>query len=180
MEEGFMIAFKNQQCLLSYSDGTNFDTFWGSDDLYYLSVSSSLQLTINAGRDNTGYIDNHILVLEASNKTTASIDPKHLEEGTKSIQPKIKTVKIKKLATGNSLWTIHKEILGWIVYGMACTIKLPVGKLKSLLQIIKSTLRQWHFSCGKFQSLLGKLQHAATAIPAGRSILAPCWRMWTG
>ena len=60
----------------------------------------------------------------------------------------------------------------WILHSMAQTIELPQGKLDPILSTITTTLWQGHTSQSKFQSLLGKLQHASTAIPAGQSILS--------
>ncbi len=41
-----------------------------------------------------------------------------------------KLIAIKKLKQGDGLWDTKKEILGWLFDGIACTMQLPVEKIK--------------------------------------------------
>ena len=74
------------------------------------------------------------------------------------------------------VWAIRKEILGWIFDGLQRTMELPTEKVDKLRRAINNLLRHKHCDIKEFQSIVGKLQHAAMGIPAGQSLLAPLFK----
>ena len=91
--------------------------------------------------------------------------------------PEEEPVSLKKLREGDGVWAFRKEILSWIFDGLHRTIELPPGKLQRLRESIKQVLKREHASVTTFQSLLGKLQHACLAIPNGKSMLGPLYKL---
>ena len=84
---------------------------------------------------------------------------------------------LKKLHAGEGIWAFRKEILGWIFDGIERTIELPPGKLDKIKKDIKQVLRRQHIKTTDFQSLVGKIQHATLAIPNGKGLLAPLFKL---
>ena len=91
--------------------------------------------------------------------------------------PDDEPVSLKKLHEGEGVWAFRKEILGWIFDGIHRTIELPPGKLQKIRDLAKKVLRRQHCSITEFQSLVGKLQHACLAIPNGKGILSPLYKL---
>ena len=91
--------------------------------------------------------------------------------------PDDEPISLKKLCNGDGIWAFRKEILGWIFDGLHRTIELPPGKLQKLREAIKQVLRREHTSITAFQSLIGKLHHACLAIPNGKSMLGPLYKL---
>ncbi|HEY9816807.1 MAG TPA: hypothetical protein V6D20_13560 [Candidatus Obscuribacterales bacterium] len=71
------------------------------------------------------------------------------------------------------VWAVRKEILGWLMDGINRTIQLPTKKVDKIQETIRSICRHQHCSLKELQSITGKLQHAALAVPAGRGLLQP-------
>jgi len=94
-----------------------------------------------------------------------------------SSDPDIEPISLKKLQEGEGVWAFRKEILGWIFDGINRTIELPPGKLDKIRAAVKTVLRVQHASVSDFQSLVGKLQHAAMGIPNGKGLLAPLFKL---
>ena len=83
----------------------------------------------------------------------------------------------KKLEKGEGVWNIRKEILGFIFDGQAHTIQLSTEKRNFLI----ATLEEWLQLTGtsrrginfvEFRSIMAKVRHAFTAIPAGRGLMS--------
>jgi hypothetical protein len=96
---------------------------------------------------------------------------------TTSTNPDDEPISLKKLKEGEGVWAFRKEILGWIFDGITRTIELPPGKLDKIRAAVKKVLRAQHASTSDFQSLVGKLQHAAMGIPNGKGLLSPLFKL---
>lgn len=79
----------------------------------------------------------------------------------------------KKLKAGDGLWEARKELLGWVFDGIARTIELPADKIDKIITTITAALRQTWLPRKEFESLRGKLRHAALGLPDGRTLLRP-------
>ena len=71
------------------------------------------------------------------------------------------------------MWAVGKEILGWIFDGILSTLELPPEKVIKLLATLSNAISTNWLPLKEFRTMLGKLQHAALAMPAGKSILTP-------
>ena len=79
----------------------------------------------------------------------------------------------KKLAQGDGLWAIRKEILGWVFDGAKRCIELPPDKVEKLTTEIHSVTRKAAIPRKQFEQLRGKLRHACIGIPAGKGLMGP-------
>jgi hypothetical protein len=79
----------------------------------------------------------------------------------------------KKLAQGDGLWAIRKEILGWVFDGAKRCIELPPDKVEKLTTEIHSITRKAAIPRKQFEQLRGKLRHACIGIPAGKGLMGP-------
>jgi hypothetical protein len=79
----------------------------------------------------------------------------------------------KKLDKGDAEWNVSKEILGFILNGKTRTIKLTEAKAAGIVDEITKVLRKKRVAQKRFQKLLGKLQHAASILPAAKSLFTP-------
>ena len=70
-------------------------------------------------------------------------------------------------------WETQKEILGWLLYGIALTIELPTTKCDSILAELQAVRRLKHVSVTRLRQLQGKLQFASIALPIGKPLLGP-------
>ena len=84
-------------------------------------------------------------------------------------------VSIKKLSSGEGVFSYTKEILGWIFDGIHYTIYLPPSKSEKIITSIKKSLKKEQISLQKFQQLIGKLMHASIGLPMGKSLLSPAY-----
>jgi hypothetical protein len=82
-------------------------------------------------------------------------------------------VSIKKLERGDAQWSATKEILGYVLDGKARTIRLPSDKATRIITELHRVLRKTRIPIKRFQSLVGKLRHAANILPAARSLFTP-------
>ena len=80
----------------------------------------------------------------------------------------------KKIKKGEARWETLKEVLGWLFDGQQKSIQLPEDKVEKILEVIRKMLRSkvgTPFS--EFRKLMGKLQHAAIGVPAGKGLMTP-------
>ena len=88
----------------------------------------------------------------------------------------------KKMEKGDSKFDTQKTLLGFDFDGESKTIWLEETKRSSLLLILKGWLRSsattsYGIPFKIFESVVAKLRHAFTAIPAGLGLLSPCNKM---
>ena len=81
-------------------------------------------------------------------------------------------ISIKKLIAEGT-WETRKEILGWLLDGIALTIELPSAKYDTILAELKATRRLPTISTQRLRKLQGKLQFASIALPIGKPLLGP-------
>jgi hypothetical protein len=79
----------------------------------------------------------------------------------------------KKLKQGDGRWDTKKEILGYVLDGVARTIQLGDKKAGDMVQEVRAILRKTRVPLAKFRSIVGRLQHAARILPAARSVFTP-------
>jgi hypothetical protein len=88
-------------------------------------------------------------------------------------------ISFKKLLQKEGSWDIIKEILGFVFDGAEKTLWLSDGKRDALIATIKAWLRssrknaRFGIPFQEFRSVIYKVRHAFTAIPAGRGLLSP-------
>jgi hypothetical protein len=87
--------------------------------------------------------------------------------------PEDDPISYKKLLAGDGIWAVRKEILGWIFDGILRTMELPPEKIEKIMESLATAISQKRLPLKEFRTLLGKLQHAAMGMPAGKSILTP-------
>ena len=85
----------------------------------------------------------------------------------------------KKLCKLEGESAMVKDILGFAFDGNKKTMRLEQEKLDALLDTLSGWLRQARRDAGgipfaEFQSVISKLRHAFTSIPAGKGLLSPC------
>jgi hypothetical protein len=85
-------------------------------------------------------------------------------------------ISFKKLIAGDGVWAVRKEILGWIFDGILRTMELPPEKIERIMASLDTAIAHKRLPLKDFRTLLGKLQHASTAMPAGKCILTPLYK----
>jgi hypothetical protein len=88
----------------------------------------------------------------------------------------------KKLKQLDGEYGTTKTILGFDFDGLAKTLWLEDAKRAHLLTVLHGWLRSSRTGTGgilfkEFESVIAKIRHAFTAIPAGRGLLTPCNKM---
>ncbi len=85
----------------------------------------------------------------------------------------------KKLLKDKGRYSVLKTLLGFEFDGNAKTMWLKVAKREKLLATLQSWIRNASRGAGgipfkQFETIVAKLRHAFTAIPAGVELLSPC------
>lgn len=127
------------------------------------------------------YVDDFIAIIQ-------STDPAHIRKVSRHLLHAIDNVFPDQHVTGSSMgpaistkklmaegtWETRKEILGWMIDGIARTIELPEKKAQALLKSLKETYRSTRpIRLSTFQQIHGKLQFCSIAIPSGKALLGP-------
>jgi hypothetical protein len=86
----------------------------------------------------------------------------------------------KKLIKGDGRWDTRKEILGYMVDGIARTIELPVDRAEALLKEVRAILKKKRVQLKRFRSIVGRLQHAARILPVAKSFFTPLYNALKG
>ena len=117
-----------------------------------------------------------------------STDPIYLRKVTHSLLHAIKHVFPGPDITGSSMgpavskkkliadgtWATWKEILGWLIDGIAHTIELPPDKAAKLLDTLRTLWRTSStITISELRKIHGKLQFASIALPCGKALLGP-------
>jgi hypothetical protein len=79
----------------------------------------------------------------------------------------------KKLAKGDARWDTTKEILGYMLDGVNRTVQLPPSRAVDLLKEVQSILKKKRVPLKRFQSINGRLQHAARILPSAKAFFTP-------
>jgi hypothetical protein len=75
----------------------------------------------------------------------------------------------KKLHKGDGRVDTTKEILGYMLDGIARTIQLPQDRADDLLKEVRALLKKKRVPLKRFRSIVGRLQHAARLLPVVKS-----------
>lgn len=86
----------------------------------------------------------------------------------------------KKLEANDARWAPEKIILGFVIDGAARTVRLPDSKAADLAMTTRRLLAKKRVALKTFQSVVGRLRHAATILPAARSLFTPINRALRG
>jgi len=70
-------------------------------------------------------------------------------------------------------WETRKEILGWLIDGIASTIELPPKKAEAILLELKDIRRSKEIAVSALRKIHGKLQFTSIALPCGKALLGP-------
>lgn len=79
----------------------------------------------------------------------------------------------KKLDEGEGLWTTRKEVLGWIFDGITRCIELKASRAAKIKEDIRAVHRAKTVERNTMEKLVGKLRHAALAVPAAKGLFSP-------
>jgi hypothetical protein len=79
----------------------------------------------------------------------------------------------KKMLKGDGRWDTRKEILGYLLDGVARTVQLPPDRADDLLKEVRSILKKQRVPLKRFRSIAGRLQHAARILPLARAFFTP-------
>jgi hypothetical protein len=86
----------------------------------------------------------------------------------------------KKLLKGDGRWDTKKEILGYLLDGVARTIQLPQDRADALLKEVSAILKKTRVLLPRFRSIVGRLQHAARILPAAKVFFTPLYNALRG
>jgi hypothetical protein len=91
-------------------------------------------------------------------------------------------ISVTKIQRGDGTWCLRKDILGFTFDGVDKTLWLEAPKRDALLTILHQWLRASRaahagIAFTEFESVVAKIRHAFTAIPAGKGLLSPCNRL---
>ena len=126
------------------------------------------------------YIDDFLALIQSTNKdhitkltrsllnAISDIFPPPEITGSKMGPP----ISVKKLIAEGT-WETRKEILGWLLDGIALTIELPTTKCDSILAELRAVRRLTNVPITRLRQLQGKLQFASIALPIGKPLLGP-------
>ena len=88
---------------------------------------------------------------------------------------------LKKLLKEEGMWDIVKNILGFTFDGERKAMWLEEDKRDAIITVVHGWIRHARYRGGipfeEFESVVAKVRHAFTAIPAGNALLSPCNRM---
>ena len=79
----------------------------------------------------------------------------------------------KKLVAGDAQWAHQKELLGFICDGATRTVHLTQQKATGFAEATARLLKKDRAALQKFQSVVGKMRHVTTILPAARGMFTP-------
>jgi hypothetical protein len=86
----------------------------------------------------------------------------------------------KKLDAGDARWAQLKELLGFVFDGKARTVHLTQRKAAGIAEATARLLKKNRTGIHKFQSVVGKMRHVTTILPAARGLFTPLNRALRG
>jgi hypothetical protein len=89
-------------------------------------------------------------------------------------------ISLKKLKKGDARWDSKKEILGFMIDGLARTVQLTESKTDDICNEIRKILKKNRVAIKRFRSLVGKIRHAAACLPSLRGFFSPLNKMLQG
>ncbi len=161
------------QTSAAYQDLPATDHYTTPEPFRYLVdvyVDDFIGLAIPTSREQLDHVANGIMC------GVHDIFPPHEEDSNDPIS-------LKKLLQGDGAWDDTKEILGFVFNGSDKTMWLSEGKRDALMDTIKGWLRATRKNANfgipfrDFRSVLYKIRHAFTSIPAGHGLMSPFYRV---
>ena len=146
---------------------------WAADDLA-TTCNSFLHLI-------EVYVDDFIGVIQSTNASQVRHMSRALLHSIHDVFPPPSISKhnggdpisLKKLMQGDGVWSVQKEILGWVFHGVKRCIHLPPNKIASIKAELHRVCRMKAVPLKTFESLVGKLRHAAIGMPSGNGLCQP-------
>ena len=89
-------------------------------------------------------------------------------------------ISTKKLEAGDAQWAPTKELLGFVFNGTTRTVHLTQRKATSIAEVTAQLLKKNRAALHKFQSVVGKMRHVTTILPAARGLFTPLNRAMRG
>jgi len=90
-----------------------------------------------------------------------------------SKDPDDEPISVKKLKQGDGLWSIKKEILGWLFEGVSHCLSLLEEKVKTITATLMQLTRKKTVQFSELEKVNGKLMHVTIGIPNGCRLLSP-------
>jgi hypothetical protein len=85
----------------------------------------------------------------------------------------VKILSQKKLEAGDAQWAHIEEILGFVFDGKGRTVHLTHRKAPGIAEAAARLLKKNRAPVHKFQSVIGKMKHVTTILPAARGMFTP-------
>ena len=79
----------------------------------------------------------------------------------------------KKLDQGEGQWRVEKEKVGFLFNGRRRTVRLPKEKARRYVTETKQLLTKKRTPVKKFQTIVGRLRHVSTILPAANGFFTP-------
>jgi hypothetical protein len=89
-------------------------------------------------------------------------------------------ISLKKLEAGDAQWAPTKELLGFVFNGAARTVHLTQRKATGIAEATARLLKKNRAALHQFQSVVGKMRHVTTILPAARGLFTPLNRALRG
>ena len=89
-------------------------------------------------------------------------------------------ISLKKLEAGDAQWAPTKELLGFVFDGTTRTVHLTQRKAMGIADDTARLLKKNRVAIQKFQSVVGKMRHVTTILPAARGLFTPLNRALRG
>jgi len=78
-----------------------------------------------------------------------------------------------KLEKGDGNFETEKEMIGFEFDGVKRTVRLPAAKARQYVKEAHTMLRRKSVPMKLFQTVIGKLRHATTILPAAKGLVSP-------
>jgi hypothetical protein len=136
------------------------------------------------------YVDDHImaavedstgtLLRRTARATLHAIHSVFTAPGATTMEGAKDPISEKKLHKGDGRWDTTKEILGYMLDGIARTIQLPQDRADDLLKEVRAILKKKRVPLKRFRSIVGRLQHAARILPVAKAFFTPLYNALRG
>ena len=132
------------------------------------------------------YVDDFISLARATSQAQLDHVANSVMTGVHDVFPEDKVDKndplsLKKLLKEEGMWDVVKNILGFTFDGDKKAMWLEDDKRNAIITVVHGWIRHAKYRGGipfeEFESIIAKVRHAFTAIPAGNALLSPCNRM---
>jgi hypothetical protein len=149
------------------------------------------QLTDGATHQWSGvYVDDHLLAVvedrtgtlmrRTARATLHAIHSVFTSPSSTTMEGAKDPISEKKLHKGDGRFDTTKEILGYMLDGIARTIQLPQDRADNLLKEVRAILKKTRVPLTRFRSIVGRLQHAARILPVAKAFFTPLYNALRG